>query len=109
MPATAAALPELIRAVKGRGYRFVPLGEMALQAQATPGFKPAYYLAKQGVVIFQNRQQRATDQPATVTHEGPRASAGPLAPGVLPQMTASRKGEPVLTPNNTPAGRRVLR
>jgi peptidoglycan/xylan/chitin deacetylase (PgdA/CDA1 family) len=109
MPSTAAALPELIRAVKGRGYRFVPLGEMALQAQATPGFKPAYLLSKQGVVIYQSRQQRPNGQPATITHEGPRSSAGPLTPGVLPRMTSNRKGEPLLSRTSSPAGRRVIR
>ncbi len=109
MPGTAAALPELIRAVKGRGYRFVPLGEMALQAQATPGFKPEYVLTKQGVVIYQKRQTRQNGQPATVTHEGPRSSSGKVLPGMLPQMTASRKGEPLLSRTNSPAGRRVVR
>ena len=109
MPATAAALPELIRAIKGRGYRFAPLGEMALQAQATPGFKPATLLSKQGVVIYQSRQVRPSGQSATVASEGPRSSTGSLLPGVLPRMTANRKGQPLLSRTSNPAGRRVVR
>lgn len=51
MPETARALPHLIHEIRNRGYRFVLLGELALRAQATPGFQPAFRPLGQGIVI----------------------------------------------------------
>ena len=51
MPETARALPHLIHEIRNRGYRFVLLGDLALRAQATPGFQPAFHPLGQGIVI----------------------------------------------------------
>ena len=51
IPNTVAALPQLIRAIRQRGYRIVSLSELALRAQATPGFVPQFWPANQGITI----------------------------------------------------------
>lgn len=51
LPETAEALPRLIAAVRARGYRFVPLVELALRAQAVPGFRPLFWPPNEGVTI----------------------------------------------------------
>lgn len=51
VPKMATALPHLIKAIRQRGYRFVSLAELALRAQATPGFVPEFWPANQGIMI----------------------------------------------------------
>jgi len=51
IPNTVAALPQLIRAIRQRGYRIVSLADLALRAQATPGFQPVFWPPGQGITI----------------------------------------------------------
>jgi hypothetical protein len=41
----------VIRQVRAKGYRFVPLTTLALRAQAIPGFRPPFWPSHQGIVI----------------------------------------------------------
>jgi peptidoglycan/xylan/chitin deacetylase (PgdA/CDA1 family) len=56
LPLTVQALPELIRQVRERGFRFVPLAELALRAQLT-GYFPPFQPRNQGIVIEEPRRK----------------------------------------------------
>jgi peptidoglycan/xylan/chitin deacetylase (PgdA/CDA1 family) len=51
IPQTVEALPRLIHTLRKRGYRIVPLAQLALQAQSTPGFRPVIWPRGEGVQI----------------------------------------------------------
>lgn len=51
IPQTVEALPRLIHTLRRRGYRFVPLAKLALEAQSTPGFHPVIWPRGEGVQI----------------------------------------------------------
>jgi peptidoglycan/xylan/chitin deacetylase (PgdA/CDA1 family) len=48
---TALALPRLIHEIRARGYQIVPLADLALEAQNTPGFHPMFCQRADGVRI----------------------------------------------------------
>ncbi len=48
---TVQALPRLIKEIRARGYQIVPLADLALEAQHTPGFHPAFCQRADGVRI----------------------------------------------------------
>jgi peptidoglycan/xylan/chitin deacetylase (PgdA/CDA1 family) len=51
IPQTVEALPRLIHTLRKRGYRIVPLAQLALEAQSTPGFRPVIWPRGEGVQI----------------------------------------------------------
>jgi len=51
IPQTVKALPRLIHTLRKRGYRIVPLAQLALEAQSTPGFRPVIWPRGEGVQI----------------------------------------------------------
>jgi len=48
---TVQALPQLIHEIRARGYEIVPLADLALEAQNTPGFRPLFCQRADGVRI----------------------------------------------------------
>jgi peptidoglycan/xylan/chitin deacetylase (PgdA/CDA1 family) len=60
---TVKALPEVIRQVRAKGYRFVPLTTLALRAQAVPGFRPPFWPSHQGIVIDDPKKRAYPGRP----------------------------------------------
>lgn len=86
MPETVQALPILIRSVRRRGYRFVPLAELARRAQQTPGFRPDLWPDNEGITLDRTPARRNA---ALVTSTAPSPHGAPT-PRSLRAIAAPR-------------------
>lgn len=77
---TVQALPRLIHEIRARGYEIVPLADLALEAQATPGFHPAFCQRADGVRI-----DRVIHGPAAALHNAAFGKKDP-APSAAPVL-----------------------
>jgi len=76
IPQTVEALPRLIHTLRKRGYRIVPLAQLALEAQSTPGFRPVIWPRGEGVQIQAIRPRLRNNPlvPKTLLRNRPQAS-----------------------------------
>lgn len=105
MPKTVELLPSFIQQVKRRGYRFVPLTQLALRAQKNPDFKPAYWPDREGIRIevtgahpdpdpYLPAPRRKSPPAHLVNAHRPEPSASHLTPAVKQAEPTAIRREP---------------